>query len=295
MRFMMLVKSDARSESGALPDEKTLTEMGGYNQALAAAGALLAGEGLRASAQGARIRLDRGKVSVVDGPFPEVDELVAGYWIMQAPSLSEAVEWAKRVPFEEGEVEIRPLFGAEDFAADATEKAGGQKEAKQEAGAAAAPGSPPRKPGTTRYLLMIKADRQTEAGVPPDQKVMVAMGALMEEAAAAGALLAGEGLKPTSKSARVRYAGAKRAVIDGPFTESKELIAGFSLVQYASRAEAIDLGKRMLEVHVDWSGLGAGELEVRPLLELSDFPVAGDEQPDGWRRQEERLRGRVKL
>ena len=119
MRFMMLVKSDKNSEAGVLPDEKMLADMAKYNEQLVKAGALLAGDGLQASAKGARVRFSGGKPSVIDGPFTEVKELVAGYWLIKAKSKQEAIEWAKRVPFQEGEIEIRQVFELEDFSPSA--------------------------------------------------------------------------------------------------------------------------------------------------------------------------------
>src|SRR2546422_9227587 len=115
MRFMMLVKANKKSEAGVLPDEKILSEMGRYNEELVKAGALLAGEGLQASSKGARVHYANGKFKVVDGPFTESKELIAGYWLIQAKSRDEAIEWAKRVPFDDGEVQIRPLFELPDF------------------------------------------------------------------------------------------------------------------------------------------------------------------------------------
>ena len=110
MRFMMLVKANKDSEAGVLPDEKILSEMGKYNEELVKASALLAADGLQASSKGARVRYSNGKFKVMDGPFAETKELIAGFWLIQAKSKEEAIEWAKRVPFQEGEVEVRPLF-----------------------------------------------------------------------------------------------------------------------------------------------------------------------------------------
>jgi hypothetical protein len=115
MRFMMLVKADKDSEAGKLPDEKLLAEMAKYNEQMVKAGVMLAGEGLQASSKGARVRFSRGKPSVTDGPFTETKELVAGFWLIQVQSKAEAIEWARRVPFEEGEIEIRQVFELEDF------------------------------------------------------------------------------------------------------------------------------------------------------------------------------------
>jgi hypothetical protein len=115
MRFMVIVKANKDSEAGVLPDEKELTEMGKYNEELAKAGVMLAGEGLQASSKGARVRFEGKKRTVIDGPFAETKELVAGFWVWQVKSKAEAIEWLKRAPFQEGEVEIRQIFENEDF------------------------------------------------------------------------------------------------------------------------------------------------------------------------------------
>lgn len=115
MRFMVIVKANKDSEAGVLPDEKLLTEMGKYNEELAKAGVLLAADGLQASSKGARVRFSGEKRTVIPGPFPETKDLIAGFWIFQVKSKDEAIEWVKRVPFTEGEIEIRQVFEAEDF------------------------------------------------------------------------------------------------------------------------------------------------------------------------------------
>jgi hypothetical protein len=119
MRFMILVKANKDSEAGVLPDEKLLTEMGKYNEELARAGVLLAGEGLQPSSKGARVRFSGNKRTVTDGPFSETKELVAGFWLIQVKSREEAIEWVKRAPNPfpgtESEIEIRQVFEADDF------------------------------------------------------------------------------------------------------------------------------------------------------------------------------------
>jgi hypothetical protein len=115
MRFMMIVKASPESEAGVLPTEQELAEMGKFNEELVNAGVMLAGEGLQASSRGARVRFAGGRPTVHDGPFAETRELVAGFWIIQVKSKEEAIEWARRVPFQEGEIEIRQVFEAEDF------------------------------------------------------------------------------------------------------------------------------------------------------------------------------------
>ncbi len=116
MQFMVIVKASQESEAGVMPSEALLTQMGKYNEELVKAGVMLAGEGLQPSAKGVRVRFNGGKRTVIDGPFAETKELVAGFWLWQVKSREEAIEWLKRAPFEEGEVEIRQVFETEDFA-----------------------------------------------------------------------------------------------------------------------------------------------------------------------------------
>ncbi len=115
MRYMVLVKANNDSEAGVLPSKEILAEMGKYNEELVKAGVLLAGEGLHASSKGARVRFSGDKRTVTDGPFTEAKELIAGFWLIQVKSKEEAVEWASRIPFADGEVEIRQVFEASDF------------------------------------------------------------------------------------------------------------------------------------------------------------------------------------
>jgi hypothetical protein len=113
---MVLVKASPESESGAMPTREELAEMGAFNEELVKAGVMLAADGLHASAQGKRVRFEGKRPTVIDGPFAETKELVAGYWIWEVASLEEAAEWLKRAPFQDAEVEIRRVFEAEDFA-----------------------------------------------------------------------------------------------------------------------------------------------------------------------------------
>ena len=116
MRFMVIVKASEDSEKGVLPTEQELTEMGAYNEELVKAGVMLAGEGLLGSSKGARVRFDKdGSSTVTDGPFAETKELVAGFWILEVSSREEVLEWVKKAPFRDGEVEVRQVASAEDF------------------------------------------------------------------------------------------------------------------------------------------------------------------------------------
>ncbi len=132
MRVMVMVKATKNSEAGVMPSKKLLTEMGKFNEQLVKAGIMLAGDGLHPSRKGKRVRFSAGKKTVIDGPFAETKELVAGYWIWQVKSIEEAIEWVRRcpdpMPGEESEIEIRPLFEAEDFGKEFTPELRAQAE-----------------------------------------------------------------------------------------------------------------------------------------------------------------------
>ncbi|PYQ51108.1 MAG: dehydrogenase [Acidobacteria bacterium] len=129
MRFMVLVKANKDSEAGVLPDKKILTAMGKFNEELVKAGVMLAGEGLQPSSKGVRVRFDGKKRTVIDGPFAETKELVAGFWLWQVRSREEAIEWLKRAPFDGGtEIELRQVFEAADFGAEFTPELREQEE-----------------------------------------------------------------------------------------------------------------------------------------------------------------------
>jgi len=115
MRVLVLVKADKDSEAGAMPDAKLMTDMGNYNDELIKAGIMLSGEGLHPSSKGKRVRFEGAKRTVLDGPFTETKELLAGFWLWQVKSMDEAVEWLKRAPFQTSDVEIRPIFETEEF------------------------------------------------------------------------------------------------------------------------------------------------------------------------------------
>src|SRR5262245_51669046 len=129
MRFMVLVKASKESEAGEMPDKEILTKMGAFNDELVKAGVMLAGEGLQPSSKGVRVRFEGKKRTVIDGPFAETKELVAGYWLWQCRSREEAIEWLKRAPFDQGtEVEIRQVFEAADFGEEFTPELRAQEE-----------------------------------------------------------------------------------------------------------------------------------------------------------------------
>jgi len=136
MRVMVMIKATKNSEAGTLPDEKVLAEMGAYNEELVKAGIMLAGEGLHPSSKAKIVRFAGGKKTVLDGPFAETKEFIAGFWIWQVKSMDEALEWVRRcpepMPGEEAELEIRPVFEAEDFGAEFTPELRAQEDRLRE-------------------------------------------------------------------------------------------------------------------------------------------------------------------
>jgi hypothetical protein len=129
MRFIVIVKADKDSEAGVMPSQEILAAMGKYNEALVNAGVMLAGEGLHPSSKGARVKFSGNKRTVIDGPFAETKELIAGFWLWQVKSREEAIEWLKRAPFDGGtEIEIRQVFEADDFGAEFTPELREQEE-----------------------------------------------------------------------------------------------------------------------------------------------------------------------
>ncbi len=285
MRFMMMIKADPQAEAGVLPDEKVFAAMGKFNQDLIDSGALLAAEGLLPSSKGAEIRFRNGKPTVTDGPFAEAKELIAGYWLIRARSKEEAVEWAKRcfrtveeiagpVGGDAGEIEVRPLFELEDFPVNEEESGWRENEAAERE----AP-MPEVKPGMKRFLGLRLADKNSEAGVMPSEELLAAMGAYNDELFRQGAVLSGEGLQPSAKGAKVRYSQGKITVVDGPFTEAKELIAGFSLMQAKSLAEVIEIAKRWPPED------GDAVLRIRQVAGMEDFADLPQELLEQEQRQ----------
>ncbi len=280
MRFMLLVKATNDYEKGVLPDEKMLSAMATYTEELVKAGALVGCERLQPSSTGTRVHYAKGKLTVTDGPFAETKELIAGFSLIEARSREEAIEWAKRIPFQEGEIEVRPLFELTDFPVDPAEQPDGWRDKEEQFRDTA----PARKPGTVRYIGLVKADKNTEAGVMPDEKFLSDMGAFMEEGIKAGVYLSGEGLQPSSKGARVRFSGTQRLVTDGPFIETKELIGGYAILQFTSPAEALEWTKRFVQVDAPGRLNGECECEIRPLFEFERF--SSSEAIDRFRKLE---------
>jgi hypothetical protein len=267
MRFMMLIKATKEFEAGLLPNEQQLMAMAKWTEELGKAGAWIGCGRLQPSSQGVRVRFAGGKFAITNGPFAETKELIAGYCMMQVKSKEEAIEWARKLPFQEGEIELRPLYELFDIPVDPAEKPDGWREREEQMRVA----PPARKPGTLRYLSIIKADRNTEAGILPEEKSLATMGAFLEEGANSGVFLSGDGLQPSSKGTRVQFSGSKRMVTDGPFAETKELVAGYVIIQCTSKAEALEWTRQFAQVDAPLRLGGECECETRPFFEFEEF------------------------
>jgi hypothetical protein len=228
MRFLVMHKTDARWEAGETPSPELITRVGKMLGEMGRAGALLAGEGLRASSLGARLKVSGGTRTVTPGPFPGGNELPAGFSILKAASLEEAVEWASRQAaiLGEAEIDVRPVTEPWDI------------------------GMAPRPPDLTthRYMALRKADAASEAGEPlsPEQREGVAR--LIDATTRTGLHVQTLTLKPSRRGRRYRKGAQGARVTDGPFTESKELIAGYVLVRAESLADASRWAERYLDV-----------------------------------------------
>jgi hypothetical protein len=237
MQFMIMHKTNAGWEAGEAPTPELVARVGGMLGGLARAGVLLAGEGLRASREGVRLRFAKGVRTVVPGPFAGENELPAGFTILRTASLDEAVEWATRLAAALGDVEIdiRPVTEPWDI------------------GLAPKPAALE----TRRYMALRKATADTEAGAEPTDAQRAAIAALVAESERAGQHLVTASLRPSARGRRYKYAQGGISVIDGPFTESKELIAGYVIVS----ADSLDAAGRLAEEYI--RTVGAREVDVR--------------------------------
>jgi hypothetical protein len=241
MRFMIMHKTNPHWESGATPSPQLIARVGALVGELANANVLLGAEGLRASSQGLRLRFSGGVRSVTEGPFEGENELPAGFSILRVRSLDEAVEWASRQAAVLGDVEIdiRPVTEAWDI------------------------GMAPRPENVTtkRYMALRKATPASEAGVAPSPRQREEMERLLDETGRAGTHLATETLRPSARGRRYKNSRDGIRVIDGPFTESKELIAGYVIV----KAESMEEGARWATRYID--AVEAEEVDLRELEE----------------------------
>jgi len=225
---MILHKTHARWEAGAIPSRELIARVGALMGELAASGQLLGAEGLRASAEGVRLRFSGGECTAVPGPFPGEKELPAGFAILRVSSREEAVQWATRLAsiLGEGELDVRPVTEPWDI------------------GMMPRPANVP----TRRYMVLRKATPASEGGVAPSPAQRAKIARLIEASREAGVFLAGETLRPSARGRRYKNSRDGVTVTDGPFTESKELIAGYVLVRADSLAAAGRLAERYLEI-----------------------------------------------
>ncbi len=241
MRFIMMHKADKNSEADIPPSSELIVSMGKLMEEMAKASVLLAGEGLQPSSKGVRLKFSGGKRTVTRGPFTGSNELIAGFAIVRVESMEKAIEWASRLAKVVGDVEIDIGPLKEPWDLGLCPKPDGQM---------------------TRFMMMYKADESSEAGVSPTSEVMEKWTQDMVEA---GVLLSAQALQPSSKGARLKFAGGKRTVRDGPFTESKELIGGFCMLQVKLKEEAIEWGSRFAKALRDARVEDDLEIDICPL------------------------------
>jgi hypothetical protein len=238
MLFMVMHKSTQATEN-VKPDATIIAEMGRLIAEARENGTLRNAAGLRPSAHRVRLNVRGGKVTRTDGPLKGQTELIAGFAMLKVRSMDEAVEWATRFAEIVGDVEIDVGPVVEPWDLGLMEK----------------PASAP-----LRVLTMHKADAASEAGIPPSAEVTSKLGTLIESMKDAGVFLAGEGLKPSSRAARLRTSGGKHTWTDGPFAETKELVAGFTILELPSLPEAKAWTDRYADI------LGDIEVDVREVI-----------------------------
>lgn len=274
MRFFVGVKATPASEAGEMPSPEILRAMNEFNEELVAAGVMIDGNGLQPSSAGYKILTVNGETSIVDGPFAETKELIAGYWVIQAKSLEEAVAWARRAPMDadgrDAVLEIRQLFELEDFPETEGESDWRENEEKlREEWSASTPGDSQGTlqptPGKLLYMGMVHATADSEAGALPTEAELATMGALMDESAAAGILLGGEGLRPSAEGVQIKFENGERTIIDGPFTETKELVGGYAIMQFDTEQQAHNWTLRFAETS------GQECVQVRKIYRAEDF------------------------
>jgi hypothetical protein len=240
MRFMVMHKMTQELENRFPPDPAIIEGVGKLIGQSAKDKVFVSGEGLKPSLQRVHIAYKDGSRTITDGPFTEAKELVGGFALMRVRSKEEAISWCDKFAAVVGDVELfmGPVVEPWDL------------------GMVPKPKNPP-----LRYLSLNEMDERAEREAPPDPKVMAKMGALIDEMTKAGALQATGGLSSTKKGARIRFHGGKHTVLDGPFTESKELVAGYAILDLPSKAAAVEWAIRFGEI------VRVHEVEVREIPE----------------------------
>jgi hypothetical protein len=240
MRFMVMHKMTEEMEQGLRPDPAVMEGVGKLIEEAVKDKVFLSGEGLKPSSERVHIAYKNGKRTVTDGPFTEAKELVAGFALMRVRSREEAMKWCDKFASVIGDVELFMGPVVEPWDLGMLEKP---------------------KDAPLRFLSMHKMDERAEHDTPPDPALVAKMGALIDEMTKAGVLQATGGLAGTKKGARIRFQGGKPTVIDGPFAESKELVAGYAILELPSKTAAIDWAIRFGEI------VKVNEVEVRQIPE----------------------------
>jgi hypothetical protein len=244
MRVMLMHATNADNEADKRPPDTLIAGVRRSIEEMGAAGIFRDGTGLRASSLGVRVRFRGGARTVTPGPFAGGNELTAALCALRVRSRDEVVAWATRFAAIVGdaEVDIRPITEPWDLGF----------------------GTRPADDPTTRYMAVVKADAASEAGVLPDAEARAAVAALIDDAKAAGVFLGGEVLQPGARAKRIVREGGKARVLDGPFTESKELIAGYAMIEVPTIDDAMPWA-------MPYQELLASTLDVRPLYEAADL------------------------
>jgi hypothetical protein len=249
MRFISMHKTNPRAEAGELPHPELMAGMGPLVDRLVRDGVFIGAEGLQPSFTGVRLRFDAaGRRQITPGPFVGGNELPAAFCVLKVRNLDEAVLWATRLAEQAGfdaigEIDIRPITEPWHLGC----------------------GPRPDDGAGQRFMLMRKADAASEAGARPDASLRARLAALQQEMIAAGVFLAAELLQPSARGVRLQFAGGERRVIDGPFAESKELIAGYCILDVPNLDAAVALAGPFAQL------IGDVEIDVRPLLEESEL------------------------
>jgi hypothetical protein len=249
-RFVMMHKADAQVEAGVAPSQELMARMGGLIGEMFATGAFVAGEGLAPTAEGVRLHVSKGRRTVTRGPFVGSNELVASFAMVRVRSLNEAIDWASRIAKVLGDVDLYI----------------GRVKEEWDLGLAPKPKGAP-----LRYLIIRKSDAQSEANVAPGPDIQVRMRQLLSEMTKEGVLLAAERLLPSAVAVRLTVSDGKHQVIDGPFAESKELIAGYCIVSVAARDDAVTWATRFGELLCRYAPADSVEVDVRELAEGTGF------------------------
>lgn len=244
MRYIWMHKADTETEAGVPPSPELIAKMGTLMAEMAKSGVLLAGEGLQPSSMSVRLRFSKAERTVTQGPLEGSNELLAGFAVVRMKSMDEAIEWASRFgrAIGDGEIDIGQIKEPWDL------------------------GLRPKPPGNaTRFMIMQKVGPGTEANsTVSGMKQFSKWTGEMEEA---GVLLWSERLQPSSKGARLNFSGGKSKVIDGPFTEAKELIGGYCIAQVNSKDDAIEWASRFAKLLGSSRAEGVIELDIMPLYE----------------------------